>query len=191
MEPRRNRAASGIAIQVIALAIGTTLFMAAAAVAEPLLQTEINVGLTSGWQFTNGPEYSPGAAGNFGVDASAKSLTLTYNFSKGGQYVAVSRALGAIDRVSGVKINVSGPGGGLTVAVNDATGQTLLYRLGAIDATARTVELKLAQPSDSYGGANDRILHLPLKGIRLLTEKTPGFLSGTLNFAGITLEMAK
>lgn len=190
VEPRRNRATAGIAMQLTALAIGATLFMAAAAAAAPMLQAEVNVGLTSGWQFTNGSEYPPGANGKFDADATAKSLALTYDFSKGGQYVAVSHALDPVDSVSGVKITVSGPGGGLTVALTDATGQTLLYRLGAIDATTRTLELKLAQPSDSYGGANDRALHLPLKGIRLTMEKNHS-LSGTLNFTGVVLETAK
>lgn len=190
VEPCRNRATAGIAMQIAGVAIGATLFMAAAAAAEPMLQAYVNVGLTRGWEFIKGSEY-PGANGNFDADATTKSLTLTYDFSKGGQYVAVSRDLDPVDGVSGVKINASGPGGGLTVALRDATGQTLLYRLGTIDATTRALELKLTQPSDSYGGANDKTLHLPLTAIRLTVEKNRSALTGTLTFTGVTLETAK
>lgn len=188
VEPRRNRASVGIVMQGAALFIGAFLFATAA---EPVLQDDVNIGLTSGWIYTNGPEYPPGAVGNYGVDPSSKTLTLSCDFKKGGQYVAVYHELAPVNAVSGVKINVSGPGGGLTVALSDATGQTLLYRLGAVDASTHTLEVKLAHPSDSYGGANDRTLHLPVKAIRLAMEKNPGSLSGTLNFTGVTLETAR
>ncbi len=189
VETRRNRARAGIAMQITALAVGAILLLGAASAAGPALQSDVNIGLTNGWEFTNGGEY-PGATGTCEVLPADKSLALTYNFSKGGQYVAVSRALDSIDKISRVKIDASGPGGGLTVALDDATGQTFLYRLGEIGAGASTHEIQLAQPNDSYGGAKDRILHLPLKGIRLAMEKI-GSLSGTIHFTGVTLETAK
>lgn len=149
---------------------------------------DISVSLSDGWQFTNGPEY-PGADGKFTYNDTAKALELSYDFSKGGQYVAVSRTLSSTESLSGVKIVVSGPGGGLTVALIDSGGQTLLYRLGTIDTAPRTIELKLASPSDAYGGADDKVVHYPLKGMRLTVEKG-STTAGKLSFTAVTLEPA-
>jgi len=145
--------------------------------------TDVDLSSTA-WHFSNGAEYK-GADGKSEYSADDKTLTLSYDFTKGGQYVADTLSLSEIDNVSGLKINVTGPGGNLTIALVDTTGQTLLYRLAQIEDGPHTLNVNLPEPSACFGGPKDKTPHYPFRSIRLTVEKGH-LLTGKLVFSGIT-----
>ena len=87
-------------------------------------------------------------------------------------------------------LTAKGPGGGLTVALTDASGQSLLYRQGAVGGSDQVFTINLSSPSTSWGGANDKTVHQPVKYIRIIVEKNPATPKGTIEISKITAQSA-
>jgi hypothetical protein len=140
------------------------------------------------WVFSNGPEF-PGATGSLtsGPGVMGKGAALAYDFSGGGNYVAMTltlpkpltmTALGYSARVSGVRT---------VLRVVDTSGQTLQFDvnrpLEAGGPTAWYQEVvDLTAPTSFYGGADDGVLHQPLTAVSLLADDS--LQSGRVGVAG-------
>lgn len=168
-------------IRVIALGISLL-----ACSANCLIAAEVKVELNDEWTFTKGEEY-PGADGSLEPGAAEKTLVLSYNFTGGGQYVAAAKALEPSGDLTGVEVTAAGSGGNLGVTLIDDTDQTFIYRLGSVDTAGKTYVLPLSKPSNSYGGANDKTLHFPIKAIRLIVEKSAKLPQGKITFSQVVL----
>ncbi len=128
------------------------------------------------WTFSNGPEF-PGATGSLasGPGMTGKGAALSYDFSGGGNYVAMSltlqtpltaTAIGYAAKVAGVRT---------VLRVVDTGGQTLQYSVnrplegGGPDAWYQVV-VDLNAPADHWGGANDGVVHQPITALSLLAD---------------------
>jgi hypothetical protein len=142
---------------------------------------------TSGdWKLNLGMEYA-GATGTVTPGSKTDPLKLAYDFSKGGQYVSADMTLDTPIAMSTLLLTAKGPGGGLTVALTDASGQSLLYRQGAVGASDQVFTINLSNPSTSWGGANDKTVHQPVKSIRIIVEKSASP-TGTIEISKITAQ---
>ncbi|MBY0370895.1 hypothetical protein K2X33_09430 [bacterium] len=123
----------------------------------------------SSWHFSNGPEF-PGAAGEISYQSSA--IRLSYDFRKGGRYVAMTKALTGSPRAIGYRVK-SPAGIRVKLRVVDSTGQTLQYDVNrpieARDPEAwYRVVVDLTRSTFHFYGANDGVVHFPLKSLSFL-----------------------
>jgi len=151
-----------------------------------VVAAEIPVELNVDWNFVQGAEY-PGAEGSVEPGTAENTMVLSYDFSGGGQYVAAAKSVEPEGELTGLELTASGPGGNLGVALVDNTDQTFIYRLGMLEDAEKTFDPALGKPSASYGGANDKTLHFPIKAIRLIVEKSPALPEGKITVSKIIL----
>lgn len=149
---------------------------------------EVRVDLSSGWTGNNGREF-PGAVGDVTAAADGKQVAIAYDFSNGGQYVAASRQLEKVEALATVKLKVVGPGH-MSVGLKDASGQDFLFHVGMTASDEQSYTLNLAKPSKSWGGAEDKVMHFPLRSIRILANKKPEMVKGALVIKEILLVRA-
>lgn len=118
------------------------------------------------WKYSAGPEY-PGAVGSMSLVTGnpGKGLKLAYDFSKGGVYVAVYRALSQATPAVALRLRARMPADAtLSVRVRDASGQWLVYRVRrpiaplASSSWFRSV-VELGHTDSHWGGSNDGTLH--------------------------------
>lgn len=147
---------------------------------------DIPVELGDEWVFSNGEEY-PGGKGSLEAGNADNTLAIAYDFKGGGQYVAAGTFIDASGELDGAEVTATGPGGNLGVVLTDNTDQHFIFRLGQLEDSEKTFDLPLDKPSSSYGGADDKTLHFPIKGIRLIIEKNPSQLEGTVTVSKIVL----
>lgn len=152
--------------------------------------------LVGGWTFFNGAEF-PGAYGSLGetTGQAGKAAKLVYDFSCEGNYwtalagrqcgkyvsMTLPKLPGAIDfsntTVPTISFDVRNPQATATPAVRvvDSTGQTLQFKR----ISARPIEnvtgsnwqrivVPLTNSQVFWGGANDGVVHLPLKQVSVL-----------------------
>ena len=144
------------------------------------------------WKFNNGQEF-PGATGYMGIDWVVKreghpSLRLSGDFSEGGNYVELGRAINSVDiRELSMWVR-SAELEQFTVRINDASGQT--HQIGIKSERGpewRRVVLPLERffanrgqadavtnitKYESWGGAKDGAWHGPATAIYILIGKT-------------------
>ncbi len=135
--------------------------------------------LPTAWTFSNGAEF-PGATGTLtqtlGSNGIGKAARLTADFSKGGNYVSATYPLPIPGSAKAISFLARlDPGARVVVRVTDLTSQVLQYSLSrpltALDQEQwflRTFTLDV--PSSHFGGANDGVLHQPIKQIAFLIE---------------------
>lgn len=140
------------------------------------------------WVFSNGPEF-PGATGSLasGPGFMGKGAALSYDFSGGGNYVAMTRTLTTPLTVTAIGYAALVANVRTTLRVVDMTGQTLQYNvnrpLQAGVPTAWYQEVvDLTSPSSFFGGSNDGTLHQPIKAVTLLADDS--LQSGRVGVAG-------
>ncbi len=126
------------------------------------------------WVFSNGAEF-PGATGSLslGPGASGAGAALAYDFSGGGNYVAMSLTLPTPLTITALGFSAKLAGEHTTLRVVDTSGQTLQYSVtrpleagAASDWYAAVVDL--TAPTQYFGGANDGALHQPITAVALL-----------------------
>jgi len=143
-----------------------------------------------GWEFAEGPG-SPGTQGNIEFLDESKRFVLNYDFEKGGEYVSASRTLEDIEAsesLTGVEMLVWGPGGPVYLALVDSTDQVFTYLLGDVkDDNQHALRNNLEDPESVSGGAGDKKMHFPLKGIRLIIKKAEPMTKGKVTFERIAL----
>jgi len=150
------------------------------------IASEIPVELSDAWEFSSGEEY-PGGTGSLESGPTENTLAIAYDFSAGGQYVAAGTSIDASEELVGIEVTAVGPGANLGIVMIDDTDQSFIYRLGPLVGAEKTFSLPLDTPSSSYGGADDKTLHFPIKGIRLIVEKDPSQLEGSVTISKIVL----
>lgn len=133
------------------------------------------------WTFYNGAEF-PGATGslNLGTGHQGKGALLSYDLSRGGQYVSANLNLASPINAAAVSLWLQSPPNiFVNLRVNDSTGQTLQYRLNRPVSTISDPKawyqqiVALNAPESSWGGANDGTVHPPISQIAILAADPP------------------
>lgn len=154
---------------------------------------DTNVDSIANWGYRSGAEF-PGALGSLveaaGVNGSAARLhydlgcsTTKMRLLQGsnvcGRYVAMASALAAPINISGtdavLAFDLRNPQGVVNpmIRVLDSTGQTLQFAVKGRSIESSTgeqwqkVHLPISKSSNYYGGANDGLLHPPIRAINL------------------------
>jgi hypothetical protein len=132
-----------------------------------------------GWTFSPGSEY-PGATGSFGLDTSnahtgAASGLLSGDFSGGGAYVGVSRAVPGV-AATGISLWVKAPSlAWLTVRLTDSTGQVHQQRLTLSRSSdwqpLAVTRFDAGSQYTYWGGADDGVWHGPAQGLELVLDR--------------------
>jgi len=143
----------------------------------------------SPWVFSNGAEF-PGATGSFtsGTGHTGKGAVLAYDLTKGGHYVSATLTLTTPVTAAAIAFWAKVPAGiHAKLRITDSTGQTLQYDtsrpLEAFDAGAWFREVvALAGASSHFGGANDGVVHQPVKAVTLMAADPPEPDAGTIAF---------
>jgi hypothetical protein len=148
--------------------------------AEVLIDSFEGRSTVAPWTFSNGAEF-PGATGSLTLNGgrSGSGAHLAYDFSQGGNYVAMSLQLPAPITTPAISFWVrSPPGIAIAVRAFDVTGQMLMYRLTRPASTRSDTSVwyqhvvALGPPTIRAGGANDGVVHYPIRSVSLLAENT-------------------
>jgi len=126
------------------------------------------------WVFSNGAEF-PGATGSLtsGPGAVGRGAALAYDFTQGGQYVAMTLTLPVPITATALGFSAKMSGVHAVLRVVDTTGQTLQYEVArplesaGPDAWFADV-VDLSAPSGQWGGAGDGVVHQPITAVSLL-----------------------
>lgn len=132
---------------------------------------------SSAWSFSSGAEF-PGATGSLLLSENGgnRHLTLHYDFTQGGVYVAATRQLAEPTAAALVRLRVKLPGRAtLALRVRDATGQWLQFpvarAVAPIDASEwQRVVIALQAPNSYWDGAEDGQVHQPLTALSLAVD---------------------
>jgi len=155
--------------------------MAADSSADILIDSFDGRSTAAPWTFSNGPEF-PGASGSLsiGTGYSGQGAHIAYDFSMGGSYVGAFLNLATPVSAAAISLWVRSPADiFVTLRVTDSTGQTLQYLLSrpvsaSPDPTVWYQQIvALDGPSLWYSGANDGVLHNPIKTIGVLAGSPP------------------
>lgn len=135
----------------------------------------------SPWTFFNGSEF-PGATGSLaiGTGHAGKGATLSYDLSRGGQYVSANLNLRTPVTAAAISLWLrSAPNIFIKLRVIDSSGQTLQYTLNRpftamADPSAWYQQVvPLDGPTDWWGGANNGVVRNPIVGVSILAADPP------------------
>lgn len=122
------------------------------------------------WGFSNGPEF-PGAAGGLSADDDG-TVRLRFDFTRGGAYVAAHRGLDRPTTLRGLSFRVRKPAAApLTARVTDRTGQTVQKSVHFEHDQWQRVTVEMGGWTGHWGGADDGVVHQPVREIALLIER--------------------
>jgi hypothetical protein len=146
----------------------------------------------SPWVFSNGPEF-PGAKGSLsaGPGASGSGAALAYDFTGGGNYVAMTLTLPTPLNVTALGYSARASGVHTVLRVVDSKGQTFQYDvnrpLEAAGPAAWYAEIvDLTAPTSFYGGPDDGVLHQPVTTVSLLAgDALQSGLAGVAGFDSV------
>lgn len=150
------------------------VFLSCAAV---LSAAEVDLLREGNWIFTDGPEFT-GAKGEMkrGGTEEAPTLMTVSDFSDGGNYTGVSCAFPTPLNLKSVSLTLRSPAKHIGVQVVDATNQTLVRFVplsGNFDQIQSVTTDYFFRAGENgcakWGGANDGVLHLPVKSLTLRT----------------------
>ncbi|HEX8790203.1 MAG TPA: hypothetical protein VF765_04575 [Polyangiaceae bacterium] len=160
----------------LAAFVGVATWATAAAAKQTVIDDFESANSPSPWVFSNGPEF-PGATGSLasGPGSTGKGAALSYDFSGGGNYVAMTLTLPAPLTATAIGYAAKAAGVRTVLRVQDSSGQVLQYGVnrplegGGPDAWYQ-VAVDLTAPSTYWSGANDGVLHQPITAISLLAD---------------------
>jgi hypothetical protein len=138
------------------------------------------------WGFSNGQEF-PGATGSLeqGTDGDKPVINLSYDFTKGGAYVAALSEISIPDTAAEIRIPAKSPRGlGLSIQLIDRTGQCHQF-VRSVAGTGEWEAVRLAmdqKASEHWGGANDGKLHFPIRKMAINVRKPAGEPAGKVEF---------
>jgi hypothetical protein len=134
------------------------------------------------WRYDKGPD--PKTTGSLRV--AGEKVILTGDFSKGGKRFVAAVCPVAFPEATQAVFTVKTDQRHLMVRLVDATGQrhqqTHAIRQGAPDTV--TVPFNASTGSLSWGGADDDILHLPLRALEILVNVHDSGATGTAEISG-------
>jgi hypothetical protein len=144
------------------------------------------------WVFSNGPEF-PGATGSLtaGAGASGQGASLAYDFTGGGNYVAMTLTLPTPLTATVIGYSARASGVRTVLRVVDTGGQTLQYDVNRPLEAGGPGEwypevVDLMAPSSYFGGANDGVLHQPITAVSLLAgDALQSGLAGVAGFDSV------
>lgn len=159
-----------------------------------LLQSSLIAGLigdlesADGWQVNLGEEF-PGATGMFTVRKEGETGigVVTYDFTAGGQYIAVTTAgleIAADHTEIQIKVKAATPQK-LALRLGDATGQFHQVAIPYTKAESwQTLRASLSplRAAFHFGGANDGVVHFPINEVWLIVDKPNGAKAGEIVF---------
>ena len=127
--------------------------------------------------FYPGSEF-PGATGSLQV--AEGELRLSFDFSKGGHYVAANFPLPERPTVRGVSFEADCPDGAfVTLRFTDATGQVFQQYLGGDTDGWEPFATRADAPGGRWGGANDGVFHQPVRHFSIIADNlTPDAVGG-------------
>ncbi len=136
------------------------------------------------WKFTNGPEFK-GAKGDMALPTDKEQpLTLNFDFTGGGAYVAAIKHLDPKLNVSTLNIDLDSQSSKTTLRVFDKTGQVFQYSL---TGKGGAIELGKTKPNVVFGGAKDKQVHHPIRTLWILAgNMRNGTKQGQLKLNAIT-----
>jgi hypothetical protein len=175
----RQRVAAGLVLALAAVFSGSMSEGASATPAAPQASDLQPVSLGTfeqdldKWTYNGGWEFK-GAKGTMERDASvafegSASAKLSGDFTKGGAYVAMTRAFKA--DAQEIRFRVKAPGlAALDVRLTDGSKQTFQYKvtLKANDAWQEVVLKDFGSAAGHWGGANDGKWHAPMKDMWIM-----------------------
>lgn len=157
------------------------LFSASSAAATEMLIDDFeSADSPAAWSFESGAEF-PGATGSLAAGpgtASSAGASLSFDFTNGGNYVAMTRKLISPITATAIGFSASTWGQQVFLRVVDSTGQTSQYNMarpleaGAPDAWYM-VSVSLYSATLHWGGANDGVLHQPIKAVSIVVNNSP------------------
>ena len=160
----------------LAAFVATATWVSVAAAKQTTIDDFEAANSPSPWVFSNGPEF-PGATGSLasGPGSTGKGAALSYDFSGGGNYVAMSLTLQTPLTATAIGYAAKAAGVRTVLRIVDTSGQTLQYSVnrpleaGGPDAWYQ-VAVDLSAPAGYWGGANDGTVHQPITGLSLLAD---------------------
>jgi hypothetical protein len=193
-----------------ATALALNLLLTTAASATGTIADFENAADVTSWSFYNGAEY-PGARGAIVSTSSLgrKCAELQYDFTPivgstaafDPHYVLAQHAVSDLQAAGATGVHFllqpSSPDLHVSIRITDTSGQTLQYAVsGLIPLTARSSlawrdsATDLAKPSQYWSGANDGVIHPPIKTIAVLLDATNKRDTGYVRFDNIELVSA-
>jgi len=125
-------------------------------------------GAGQSWCFSNGAEF-PGAKG--ALTETPEKLVLEYDFADGGHYVAAVRRFG--QGQSFREISLCGEWSyetDLTIRFHDSTGQAFQRHVPRRGDGGRRYYVDVGKFPAHWGGANDGVVHQPIRDVALIAE---------------------
>ncbi|WP_269524528.1 hypothetical protein [Coraliomargarita parva] len=145
------------------------------------------------WVFINGAEFPPGGKGNFELKEAENGMpegVLNYDFSLGGKYVGAETRVDLPDGYSELRIRAKAEQAlTLGLRLKDSTGQVHQWQLAYADAGKwQTLRVKLgARAPQHFSGANDAVLHYPVKSLQILVNNRQIEMPSGLSIADLKL----
>lgn len=142
------------------------------------------------WSLNLGSEF-PGAAGELSVEEAneRRVLEVAYDFSEGGRYAGAQCQV-EIRQADALAFDLRGPGRRYFIArVKDATGQTHSGGFHTTGSSWETIELPLNQAafSSHWGGADDGVMHFPLREV-LIAASSPSGVRGEFQLRDLAVK---
>jgi len=144
------------------------------------------------WNFNPGSEY-PGAQGNFQLlktEIGTAVGVLSYDFTAGGSYVAAGTTVDIIDEFRELRIQArANQQLMMGVRLRDSTDQVHQWQMayGNVGEWQR-LRVDLKRPAGShFSGANDGVIHYPIRSIQLLVNGNLVEQLGSVQFSELQL----
>ena len=173
------------------LALGAALLLVPVLVWGEDPRTKLDVFTGHTWSFSPGSEF-PGAQGSFTVTEveGKKAGMLSFDFSKGGQYVSATAELKIPAGPEELRFRVkSRDWQRIMIRLIDSTGQCHQYEVPYADeGDWQLLRINLlSQAGLSFGGANDKKIHYPITRLALAVTHSGPSPSGDVLFADFML----
>ena len=142
------------------------------------------------WKFTNGPEFK-GATGTITVPQKDTPLKLSYDFTRGGNYVAAIKYLTPALHIKSLSLKITGDKTPISLRIKDQTGQIFQYKFSNYKAgEPLTLDLLKTKAPTSWGGAKDRKIHFPISNLWIMATRKGGKTQGEIQITDIQATMA-
>ncbi len=146
----------------------------------------------NGWTLNKGKEFPPGAKGMLSMlrSADGAGLKITYDFTDGGNYIAINKGFPAIN-IKELKFKIKTMAKTIAIRFKDSKDQSLQMYLN-ITPGPEWQEVRLADfdspgrfPSH-WGGPNDGVLHQPVSMVDIVFGKDNCPLKGEICIGNIS-----
>jgi hypothetical protein len=130
------------------------------------------------WSTHNGAEFKP-AEVKLTLGTNGEPLRLDFTFEEGCMYVSAGKTLADPIDIKKLIWKARAVGCGQGLRIVDSTDQCHQFRVGDPSEAWQEFETALETSPESWGGANDRVVHQPIKAVIFNTGRKvdgPGYL---------------